>query len=256
MRWPIFALILALAVSSAAAQDMALSQILIEGEGWRQVDTGYEQIHELRTSTGGEVFVTHSRGMKRLGAGGVGGVAVVDTESRTPAALGVTVTGDRVTHYGTRSGKLFRTRSDRPADARPELLDVPGLKAASGVALSPDRGTLFVGDAFGKYIWAFRVEKNGELTAGQRYGLLRVTRREPTGVSALLTDSSGRIWALTSLGVQVLDPTGRLSGVLTSPTRDPLMTFAFGGPELDRLYIASKTTIYVRKVKTRGTRLP
>ena len=83
-------------------------------------------------------------------------------------------------------------------------------------------------------------------------GLLRTRPREPSGVCRLHTDTDGRIYALTNLGVQILDPTGRLCGVLTSPTHEPLVAMAFGGAKGNLLFVATKTTVYTRKVKSQG----
>lgn len=165
----------------AIAQDMPLSQVLIDGEGWKVADTGMP----------------------------------------------------------------------KPADMKP--FRVPEVDQPTCQALSRDGGTLFVGSAVGRYVWAFRVNRDGTLSAGQPYCSLRVPpKTKSTSVAALAVDSDDRIYAVTPLGVQIFDPTGRLCGVLTKPTNEPLVGIAFGGSDGHSLYLASKTAVYVRKVKSQG----
>ena len=105
------------------------------------------------------------------------------------------------------------------------------LKEASVLAISPDKGSLLIGDAADKYIWVYRIDKDGLLSAGEKYMTMRVLpyvaptlkekpKTEPrSDVSAICFDSAGRTYAATNIGVQVFDPTGRLCGVLTNPSR-------------------------------------
>ena len=71
-----------------------------------------------------------------------------------------------------------------------------------------------------------------------------------TIASGLTTDKDGRIYAATSVGIQVFDPTGRLCGVITAP-----------GPgaehlrfEGDQLTAWVGETKYARKLKTTGVK--
>src|SRR5258705_13997857 len=82
----------------------------------------------------------------------------------------------------------------------------------SGLAFWKDGGTLVVGDAAGKHLYAFRVKDDGTLDAKEKYYTLRVRPKEPSGVKALVLDADRRLYAATNLGVQVFDPTGRTCG--------------------------------------------
>jgi hypothetical protein len=179
MRWLIVALTCTIALSHAKAQDMPLSQVLIEGEGWKEVP---------------------------------------------------------------RSTAVFPPRL---------AVHAPGIEHATWQVYSPLAGTWFVASSTGKYVWAFRGEKDGSLTAGQPYCSLHVPRgQSDMPVNALTLDSEGRIYAATPIGVQIFDPTGRLCGVLTKPSREPLTDVNLAGPEGDLLYVADKNGVYVRKVKS------
>jgi len=117
-----------------------------------------------------------------------------------------------------------------------------------------DGATLVVADAGDKFMVAFRVEKNGDLDARDRYYPFWVRPKQPSENAGLTLDSAGRAYATSREGVQVFDPTGRLSGILVSPERAPLAGVAFGGADLDRLYVACGGKVYVRKTLAKGVR--
>ena len=130
------------------------------------------------------------------------------------------------------------------------------------VALWNDGGTLVVADAGGRYMYAFRVQKNGDLDAREPYYPFRskVSRLHPVRSADVTThpstvwegsdnagltlDAVGRAYATSREGVQVFDPTGRLSGVLLAPERAAMGGIAFGGADLDRLYVACGGKVY------------
>ena len=115
-----------------------------------------------------------------------------------------------------------------------------------------DGGTLVVGDASAKQMWAFRIEKDGSLTCGERYYPLRTpTDQIRSEVSALALDSAGRVYAATPLGIQIFDPTGRLCGVINSPARE-LAELVFGAAGEHELYAKAGEEIFVRKLKATG----
>lgn len=122
--------------------------------------------------------------------------------------------------------------------------------------------TLLVGGAAGRYVWAFRIEKDGSVGPGDRYCRLRVTqdvrlRKEDTPsdagrseTSALAVDGAGRFYAATTLGIQVFDPTGRLCGVMTAPP-GTVTELVFGG---DHLYARAGGQVYVRRLLAEGAK--
>ncbi|MGH7222785.1 MAG: SMP-30/gluconolactonase/LRE family protein, partial [Gemmataceae bacterium] len=123
---------------------------------------------------------------------------------------------------------------------------------ALGVTLWCDQGTLIVGDMEGLHLTAFRIDKDGGLSAREQYYTLRRRAGEDGLVPAMTVDSADRLYAATREGVQVFDPTGRMSGVLLRPERQPVRAVAFGGADLDHLYIACGNKLYVRKMKAKG----
>ena len=204
------AILAALALAGpAAAQDMPLSQILIDGEGWRPVEPSTPVPH-----AGNTLVAREGREYR------------VVPEERAVYLVG-------------------------PGGAKRKVAD--GIAEPRGLVLWADGGTLVVGDAAGKHLFAFRVDKDGGLSARETYYALRVRSKEASGVASLTLDDAGRLYAATREGVQVLDPTGRLSGVLLAPERAPVTYVLFGGgTERDLLYVTCNGKLYVRKTKARG----
>jgi enterochelin esterase family protein len=212
-----YAIVLLFLAVPARAQDIPLSRILIDGEGWRAAN---------------DEFAT---ALKKP----------IPAEVKTNTSW----------KYHISDGKLTVVATGAQAIG-PREIKVPGLNRPSGLTLSADRTTLFVGDAEGKHIWAFRIENSGNLTGGDRYCPLRMKKKDDTtsGVATLATDAVGCIYAATPQGVQIFDPTGRLCGVLTKLVDTPPTAMAFGGPDGNMLYVAHGDQVFVRKLQVKGAK--
>ena len=200
--------------SCSRSQDMALSQILVEGHDWQLVEKNNEWIVPL------------------LG------------QAKAPAK--VWLPGGR--SYAPLPGKpglIFNNNLEK------KTLDV-GIKI-TGLTLWPDAGTLVAADADSKYLWAFRIDTDGTLSAKEPYYSLRTKPgKKSAGTIGLTADSAGRIYAATELGVQVFDPTGRLCGVISKPAKGQLSYLAFGEEDRGLLFAVCEGKIYVRKTKANG----
>ena len=163
-----------------------------------------------------------------------------DAPTRTSAAGNYsTVKGEKAVHLKTDSGtKKFAVPLAEP----------------SGLALWDGGGTLVVADAGGKHLWAFRVAADGSVADGDKYYALRVRKGvERSEAGGMAIDPLGRLYAATSEGVQVFDPTGRLCGVLLSPDRRPPTNVVLDG---STLYAMCGGTWYARELKPDGLRPP
>jgi len=186
----------------------------------------------------------------------------VVAEDVQPNDLAVTYEGNI---YFTETGKKqvtfvqARTRAKIAADV--------GLAAPNGLTLSPDQGTLAVSEYGGENVWTFRVEPSGALTAKAPYmtmrrpidpdGEFKFNEPPPSKKAAngdgMTSDTLGRYYVTTALGVQVFDPTGRLCGVLPKPQADkPLTSCALSGEKREYLYVTNGDKIYRRKVQATG----
>jgi enterochelin esterase family protein len=205
-----------LSVGSVRSQDMALSQIVIDGEGWKVVP-----------NTAGFSF-------------------------RDPAAL-KSLAGNL--YMADKSQQMLRIgRTEGVSPVLDEFKPV-GMRKPTCVLLWADESQLVVSDAEDRYLWAFRVETDGKLGPGDRYYSLRVKKGEKgSGVSALTLDTAGRVYACTPLGVQIFDPTGRLCGVLLNPGEDACTGIGFGGEKKDTLFVKCGTKVYGRQLKANGAR--
>ncbi|HVE16210.1 MAG TPA: SMP-30/gluconolactonase/LRE family protein, partial [Chthoniobacterales bacterium] len=130
-----------------------------------------------------------------------------------------------------------------------------GPKAPNGLALSPDQETLAVSDYDGNATaaWAFRVEANGDLTAGmpvfpyRRFGAAVESKGD--GVTC---DTRGRWYIGTETGVQVFDPNGRPVGLVLPPSSGPITSLTLSGPGLHWLFALSGDRVYKREVNATG----
>jgi gluconolactonase len=301
--------ILAAVAVPAAAQDMNLSQILIPGEEWREVPAECKSAAGLAGDGRGNIYVADGKQVWRIDRdgkaslfaktdGAVHGVAVgpdgkvfatepgrkcillLDADGKEQGRsegdavedLVVTKNGAiYATIDGDHSIYLFRNGKKRKVG---EFAPTPWSSSGS-LALWDDGGTLVVGDAGDRYLYAFRVRQDGDLDARDRYYPLFARRNrlsplrpsvdamtspsipfwEPSGNAGLALDAVGRVYATSKEGVQMFDPTGRLSGIMAAPAREELGGVAFGGAELDRLYVACGGKVYVRKMLAKGVRV-
>lgn len=127
-----------------------------------------------------------------------------------------------------------------------------GLKVANGLALTPDQQQLYVAESASHWLWIYQVLPNGLLANKQRYGWLHVPdTAENAWPDGLKCDRAGRVYVATRLGIQVLDPTGRVNAILPLPTEYP-SNLCFGGPNFDVLYVTCKDKVYRRKLRVSG----
>ncbi|MBI3850645.1 MAG: SMP-30/gluconolactonase/LRE family protein [Verrucomicrobia bacterium] len=267
---------------------MPLSTVLIDGEGWQLVGEGYgftdaacsdaegnfyfsdlpkSVVH--RVSADGKVTPFLENGPKISGLKfGPDGRLYACTQGpkkqvvafRLPSKE-MTVLADNVqpndlvvSHKGfvyfTETGKGQVTIVDAKGNVR---VGATGIKAPNGITLSADQGTLVVSEYSGTNAWAFRVESDGSLTHGERYVTLRTPNgKADSGGDGSTTDSAGRYYITSHVGIQMFDPTGRMGGVIAKPQNKGAVSVAFAGQNLEYLYVACSDKVYRRKTQARG----
>ena len=102
----------------------------------------------------------------------------------------------------------------------------------NGIELSPDGKILYAVD--GDHIVAFDVHSDGMVGNPRLFA-------EVTG-DGLAMDDTGRLYAATQEGVEVLSVTGKSLGLIRTPTR--IQSIAFGGPERSTLYAVGGGAVY------------
>lgn len=127
-----------------------------------------------------------------------------------------------------------------------------GLRFINGLCLTPDQTQLYVAESASHWIWLYSIRPDGTLYNKQRYGWLHVPdNAENAWPDGLKCDRDGRVYVTSRLGIQILDPIGRVNAILPIPSGQP-SNICFGGPNFDVMYVSSGTKVYRRKLRVRG----
>lgn len=128
-----------------------------------------------------------------------------------------------------------------------------GMKYPNGLALSADQTQLYVTENATHWVWVYQVKADGTLTNKQRYGWLHTPdNADNAGADGMKVDRNNRIYAVTRLGIQVMDEIGRVISIIPVPQGPGPANMCFGGANFDMLYITCKDKVYRRKVGVKG----
>jgi sugar lactone lactonase YvrE len=159
----------------------------------------------------------------------------------------------------THQGHIYYTETSKkqvsffdPKTGTKRAADV-GIKGPNGIALSPDQSTLAVSDYLGVNVWTFRIQPDGTLADKKPAMTMRTPENKPAVASGdgMTTDTAGRYYVTTAVGLQVFDPGGELLGVVPTP-KGPLTSCGFGGASREILYILCGSKVYKRRTQVRG----
>jgi sugar lactone lactonase YvrE len=244
------AVLLAYTAASGSAQDIPLSKILVEGEGWKVAAKDVAGIKSLEGRTdppGGVIWIKQADGTWLL----LWPDGRERREEMKPSSRVAMLHGrNGATYYLQKEGDKTIFVIPKGMLGPEYKVDLKGLVRPTCIALWPDEAQLVVGDAGGKYLWTARVEKDGSLSGLDRYYSLRVKPGEKrSGVKAMVMDAGNLLYAATPLGVQVFDPTGRLCGVILPPAKEEMTAITIGGKDADTLFVACGDKIYSRKIQ-------
>lgn len=278
---------LLLIASALPAQDMPLSQVLIEGEGWQLVGEGYKFTEGPAIDQDGTVYFVDVPESVILKIGADGKPAVWAKETGKASGL---MFGPEGRLYACQSGTKKVVWYDR--DAKPTVIaeDIAGNDIMvdskggvyvtdmggnqvwyvtpdgnkrvvasgfkpNGLTLWPDGGTLVVADWEKPALQTFRVEADGSLKFGEKYyGPLQIPSGQTLpGSDGMTVDDVGRLYVATHAGLQVFDPTGRPCGSILKPQSKFLSNVKFGGADFDTVYVTISDRVYKRKLNTKST---
>lgn len=107
----------------------------------------------------------------------------------------------------------------------------------NGPCFSPDGGRLYVADSQRRVIWAYDYPEHGGLLNKRAF---IKTEEFNSGADGCLVDADGFLWAVLVRAGKIgrFDPHGRLERLIDMPVTYPT-SLAFGGPDLDVLYVTS-----------------
>ena len=276
-----------LCASSAWAQDMPLSQVLIDGQGWELLAEGYKFTEGPAVDRDGAVYfvdvpesvilkvvegsqpvvwATDTGKASGLMFGPEGKLYACQSESKKivwydrgakPTVIAEGIAGNDIV-VDSKGGVYVTDMGGNQvwyvsAEGTKRVV-ASGFKP-NGVTLWPDGGTLVVADWEKPQLQTFRVEPDGSLKFGDGYyGPLQIpSGQKLPGSDGMTVDDVGRLYVATHAGLQMFDPTGRPCGAIVKPQVKFLSNVKFGGPQFDTVYVTSSDRIYKRKLNTKGT---
>lgn len=267
---------------------MALSGVLVDGEGWQLVAEGFKftegpavdaegrvyftdipnnRIHKIELDGKVSVFVENSQRTNGLMFGrdgklygcqtGTKRVVAFDAKGE-PTTVAEEIEGNDLVVNG--NGGIYVTEPPKNrvwyiSPKREKKIVAEGFRP-NGVILWGDEGTLVVTDSDAPHLWTFRVELDGNLTCKERYyhPLQIPSGRDKPGSDGMTVDAQGRLYVATAAGLQMFDSTGRLGGTILKPQPGSLSNACFGGPKLDTLYVTAGDKVFRRKTQAMGVR--
>lgn len=273
-----------------SAQDTSLHEYLIDSEPWKEVVSGYAFTDGLCVDAAGNLFFTDvksGKGIYKLDAAkgkvdlfldnlpGISGLQIgpdgrfYACHNREQRVIAISMKGEvEVLLTGVKcndlvvsqAGHLYFTETPTQRihlitkDKKHLVADEGHVQKPNGITLAADERTLVVSEHGGKHVWAWRIEADGSLTAGAPYMTMWLPVGKTTAAGdGATTESKGRYFVTTELGIQVFDATGRLAGIIAKPVADgKVVSCEFAGKDHDILYVAAGDKIFGRKLKVTG----
>lgn len=278
-------------VAKGKSKNDFLSNLLIPGEDWELVGEGYGFTEGTAANAKGEVYYQDIPASKTFKVGVDGKLTALNYDAKRASGNIFASDGKRYTVAGgskqvlsydtnekesvianningndivvAANGNMYLTVPDGSVNPSKLYLIRPngdtvlvdrGLKFANGVALTPDQTQLLVTESASHWVWVYKINPDGTLTHKQRFGWLHVPDTEENAwPDGLKCDTVGRVYVATRIGIQVLDPLGRVNAIIPAPlSNSQTSNVCFGGPNFDILYVSAGDKVFRRKLKTRG----
>jgi sugar lactone lactonase YvrE len=143
------------------------------------------------------------------------------------------------------TGSLYRLDADLSCHRL-----VEGLVCSNALCWSPDGRTMYHADTARRTVWAWDFEPDEGAIANRRTFLeVPAADGAPDGATV---DAEGFVWLAHWGGWRLtrLDPAGRVERVVRLPVQQPTCP-AFGGPDLDVLYVTSASITLTAEARAR-----
>lgn len=277
-------------VKAGVSKNPFTRKIIIPGEDWELVGEGYGFSEGTTVNAAGEVFYQDIPNSKTYKIDVDGKLTVLPINAKKTSGTAFGPDGKRYAMAGAvnqiisydandketivtkdlpgndltvaNNGNIYVTAPDGSEKPSKLYLVKPngqkvvvdeGLKFANGLALSPDQTQLYVAESATHWLYAYRINADGTLTAKQKFGWLHVPENAdnawPDGVKC---DINNRIYVATRMGIQVLDEIGRVISIIPTPPNGSPSNLCFGGPNFDIMYVSVNSKVYRRKVGVKG----
>lgn len=231
-----------------AAQDIPLSKILVEKEGWREIASGFASVSFLDAKPNGEIVIHSGGPIGQVDLSGKAEKVDVPRTALNGKWQNLAISARNLKYMLDGAHILIGNGKKTARFHLPK-----GLTAANCITLWPDNGHAVIGESDGPYLWAIRIEEDGSFGPGDRYYSLRTRPGEKMTVTTMTMDTGYLLYACTPLGIQVFDPTGRLSGVIAAPSKDAMTAITIGGAKADELFVAAGDKIFARKIQGKAS---
>jgi len=139
-------------------------------------------------------------------------------------------------------------RLDPAGELLPQVWE--NFEKPNGLAFSPDESVLYVNDTGKYHVRAFDCTADGRVIADSSRVLSTFDPAEPGGPDGLKVDVEGRLYVAVAEGIWVLEPTGKLLGIIATPRRPS--NLAWGGPDGKTLAITAVDQVHTIEMKVAG----
>jgi len=278
-------------VVEGISKNQAFVDLLIPGAEWELVGQGYQFTEGIAANASGDVYFQDVPASKTYKIGTDGKPVLLSRDSKKASGTCFSFDGamytaaggtKQVLKYGANAnenivadsisgndlvvaynGNVYVTAPEgtqgkgklilvRP-NGKKEILE-DALKFPNGCTLSPDQSQLYVTESASHWVWVYKIKPDGTLTHKQRFGWLHVPDNEENAWSdGLKCDTTGRIFVATRIGIQIMDPLGRVVAIMPAPpSNNQTSNLCFGGPDFNIMYVTAGDKVFRRKLKTRA----
>ena len=278
-------------VMEGISKNQAFVDLLIPGAEWELVGQGYQFTEGIAANASGDVYFQDVPASKTYKIGTDGKPVLLSRDSKKASGTCFSFDGamhtaaggtKQVLKYGANAnenivadsisgndlvvaynGNVYVTAPEgtqgkgklilvRP-NGKKEILE-DALKFPNGCTLSPDQSQLYVTESASHWVWVYKIKPDGTLTHKQRFGWLHVPDNEENAWSdGLKCDTTGRIFVATRIGIQIMDPLGRVVAIMPAPpSNNQTSNLCFGGPDFNIMYVTAGDKVFRRKLKTRA----
>ena len=278
-------------VVEGISKNQAFVDLLIPGAEWELVGQGYQFTEGIAANASGDVYFQDVPASKTYKIGTDGKPVLLSRDSKKASGTCFSIDGamytaaggtKQVLKYGANAnenivadsisgndlvvaynGNVYVTAPEgtqgkgklilvRP-NGKKEILE-DALKFPNGCTLSPDQSQLYVTESASHWVWVYKIKSDGTLTHKQRFGWLHVPDNEENAWSdGLKCDTTGRIFVATRIGIQIMDPLGRVVAIMPAPpSNNQTSNLCFGGPDFNIMYVTAGDKVFRRKLKTRA----